>query len=144
MVITSLIFAVTASTPVAMDDGSGTEPKMRQTHLPPISAVTIRNNGATSAASGKPVAHCAEFRLSNQEIREYIGKAAEVDEHDYFHMLDWSPCYASGELTFKNGLTASWTIQEYRAGSLKLSNGRIFYLYCPRCQAKAFPSATVD
>jgi hypothetical protein len=56
-------------------------------------------------------------------------------------MLDWSPCYASGEITFKNGIRGTWAIQQYRAGSLKLSNGRTFYLYCPQCQAKVFPSA---
>ena len=141
MVVASLLFAVVASTSVAMGDGSGTEPKMRKTHLSPISTVTIRNSGATSPASGEPAVQCADFKLSNQEIREYISKAAEVAEHDYFHMLDWSPCYASGNVAFKNGLTGIWAIQQYRAGSLKLSDGRTLYLYCPRCQATAFPSA---
>ena len=112
---------------------------MRKTHLPPISTVTIRHSGATSPASAEPPAQCAEFKLSYQEISGYIGKAAEVAEHDYLHMLDWSPCYASGEVAFKNGVKGIWTIQQYRAGSLKLSNGRTLYLYCPRCQAKAFP-----
>jgi len=141
MVIGALIFAAMASASIATDDGSGAEPKMRKTHLPPISTVTIRKNGATSPASAEPAEQCASFKLSSQEISEYIGKAAEVAEHDYFHMLDWSPCYASGEVTFKNGVTGTWAIQQYRAGSLKLSTGRTFYLYCPRCQAKAFPSA---
>jgi hypothetical protein len=140
MVIASLIFAVTASAAVS-NDGSGTEPKMSQTHLPPISIITIRNSGATSPTSGEPVEQCTDFKLSYQEVREYIGKAAKVAEHDYFHMLDWSPCYANGEITFKNGVTGIWAIQQYRAGSLKLSNGRTLYLYCPRCQAKAFPAA---
>ncbi len=112
---------------------------MRKTHLPPISTVTIRNNGATVAASEEPAEQCAQFKLSYQEIGEYIGKAAEVAEHDYFHMLDWSPCYANGDVTFKNGVTGTWSIQQYRAGSLRLSSGRILYLYCPRCHAKAFP-----
>lgn len=141
MVVAPLIFAITASTSVAMDDGSGTEPKMRKAHLPPIATVTIRNSGATSPTSGEPVAQCVDFKPSYQEVREYIGKAAEVAEHDYFHMLDWSPCYASGEVAFKNGVTGIWTIQQYRAGSLKLSNGRTLYLYCPQCQAKVFPAA---
>ncbi len=114
---------------------------MRKTHLSPISTVTIRNSGATSPALGGPEAQCTDFRLSNQEIREYIGNAFEVAEHDYFHMLDWSPCYASGEVAFNNGVTGIWAIQRYRAGSLMLSNGRTLYLYCPRCQAKAFPPA---
>jgi hypothetical protein len=140
MVVVSLIFAVTASASIAADDGSGIEPKMRKTHLPPISAVTIRNSGATSPVSGERTEQCAGFKLSYREIREYIGKAAEVAEHDYFHMLDWSPCYTSGDVAFKNGVTGIWAIQQYRAGSLKMSNGRTLYLYCPRCQAKAFPS----
>jgi hypothetical protein len=140
MVIASLIFTMTASAPLIADDGSGTEPVMRQTHLPPIAAVMIRNSGVGSQASGEAVAQCADFKLSDHEIRAYISKAAEVAEHDYFHMLDWSPCYASGEVTFKNGITGIWTIQQYRAGSLKLSNGKTLYLYCPRCRAKAFPS----
>ena len=140
MVIASLIFAAAASAPVA-GDGSGTEPTMRRTHLPAISSITLRNSGATSPVPGEPAAQCADFKLSDREIREYIGKAAEVAEHDYFHMLDWSPCYANGEVAFKNGVTGIWAIQQYRAGSLKLSSGQTLYLYCPRCQAKAFPSA---
>lgn len=141
MVIAALIVALTASASAATDGGSGTEPTMRKTHLPAISSITIRNSGATSPVPGEPAAQCADFKLGDQEIREYIGKAAEVAEHDYFHMLDWSPCYASGEVAFKNGVTGIWAIQQYRAGSLKLSSGRTLYLYCPRCQAKAFPSA---
>jgi len=126
-----------------MNDGSGVEPKMRNAHLPPIITLTIQDSGATSTspASGEPVEPCADFKLSRQEIRGYIGKAAEVTEHDFLHMLDWSPCYTSGKVTFKNGVTGIWSIQRYRAGSLKLSNGRTLYLYCPQCQAKAFPAA---
>lgn len=140
MVVALLLFAATASASLAAGDGSGSEPKMRKTHLPPIRAITIRNSGVTSSSSGEPAAQCVDFKLRYQEIREYIGKAAEVAEHDYFHMLDWSPCYASGKVTFKNGVTGIWVIQQYRAGSLKMSNGRTLYLYCPRCKAKAFPA----
>lgn len=139
MVAASLFFALVVSASIAAGDNSGTEPNMRKTHFPVISIITIRNNGATSSASEGPAEHCASFKLSYQEISEYMGKAAEVAEQDYFHMLDWSPCYASGEVTFKNGITGTWAIQQYRAGLLKLNDGRTFYLYCPRCYAKAFP-----
>jgi hypothetical protein len=141
MVVVLFLFAVAASASVASDDGSGTEPKMRKTHLSPISTITVRNSGTTSPASDQPAEQCADFRLSYREISEYISKAAEVAEHDYFHMLDWSPCHANGEVAFENGVTGTWAIQQYRAGSLKLSDGRTLYLYCPRCRAKAFPSA---
>ncbi|MCA1856132.1 hypothetical protein LE190_09365 [Massilia oculi] len=141
MVITAIILVMMANASTENGDGSDIEPTMHMTHFPPISTVTIRNNGARSSASGKPADQCADFQLSAQEIGEYISKAAEVAEHDYFHMLDWSPCYASGSVVFKNGVTGTWAIQQYRAGSLTLSTGRTFYLYCPRCYAKAFPPA---
>jgi hypothetical protein len=141
MVVTSFIFALMASASLAVDDDLSTEPRTRKTHLPPIRTLTIRKNGATSAASGDSAKQCADFKLSNQEIRAYFGKAAEVAEHDYFHMLDWSPCYASGQVVFKNRITGIWTIHQYRGGSLTLNNGRILFLYCPLCQARAFPSA---
>jgi hypothetical protein len=141
MVVAQLILALAASASVAAADGSDTEPAMRNAHLPSIATVTIQSSGATSPAAGEPTEQCANFKLSNKEIRAYIGKAAEVAEHDYLHMLDWSPCYASGDVTFKNGVKGTWTIQQYRAGTLKLSNGRTVYLYCPRCKAKGFPAA---
>jgi hypothetical protein len=139
MVIAPFLLALAAGAPPATVDGVGTEPNMGNTYLSPISTITIRNSGTTSPASGEPADQCADFKLSYHEIRAYIGKASQVTEHDYLHMLDWSPCHASGEITFHNGLTGTWAIQRYRAGSLKLSDGRTLYLYCPRCQAKAFP-----
>jgi hypothetical protein len=141
MVVAALIFSLMASSSVAVADDSGIEPKMHDTHLPPVTAITIRNSGSTSPASSEPAEQCKKFKLSSQEIREYIGKAAEVSKDDYLHMLDWSPCSTSGDVTFKSGVTGVWMIQQYRAGTLELSNGRTLYLYCPRCHAKAFPTA---
>ncbi|NHZ89843.1 hypothetical protein F2P45_12585 [Massilia sp. CCM 8733] len=141
MVVAPFLFAIMASASEAMTAGSDTEPAMRNAQLPPISAVTIQNSGATSPAAREPAEQCAKFKLSNKEIRQYLGKAGEVAEHDYLHMLDWSPCYSSGEVTFKDGVKGVWEIQQYRAGSLKLNNGRTVYLYCPQCKAKAFPPA---
>jgi hypothetical protein len=141
MVIAPLIFALAASASVATADSAGTEPAMGNPHLPAIASVTIEKLGATSPASAEPAEQCAEFKLSAQEVRTYIGKAAQVAEHDYLHMLDWSPCHASGEVSFKNSVKGRWEIQQYRAGSLKLSDGRTVYLYCPRCKAKGFPPA---
>ena len=140
MVVASLVFAVAVSASLSADEGSGTEPLMRPTRLSPIRTITIRQNGAMSSA-GERADQCKAFKLSSKEIHEYIGKAAEVTQKEYFHTLDWSPCYASGKVVFKNGITGIWGIQQYRAGLLKLSNGRTLYLYCPRCRAKAFPSA---
>lgn len=139
MVAATLLVALLAGASGAAAEGSDTEPAMRNARLPQITSVTIENNGATSPAAKEPAEQCVNFKLSNKEIRQYLGKAGEVAEHDYLHMLDWSPCYASGEVTFKKGVKGTWEIQQGRAGSLKLNNGRTVYLYCPKCKAKAFP-----
>src|SRR5438094_4606136 len=133
MVVAALIFAITASSSLAMADDSGIEPKLHNAHLPPITTVTIRSSGMTSPASPESAEQCKNFKLDFKEIREYIGKASEVAKDDYFHMLDWSPCSASGEVRFANGITGTWEVQQYHAGLLKLSNGRTIYLYCPQC-----------
>lgn len=137
MVTLPLIFALAAG---AASAGSDTEPAMRNAHLAPVTRVAIETSGATSAAAKEPDEQCASFKLSNKEIRQFLGKASEVAEHDYLHMLDWSPCYTSGTVTFKNGETGTWEIQQYRAATLKLNSGKTVYLYCPRCKAKGFPA----
>jgi hypothetical protein len=114
---------------------------MARTNLPAIKSIVIRENGAGSPAAKEAAQQCSGFRLSNKEVLEYLRNSAQVSEHDYLHTLDWSPCYASGDVIFKDGSTGVWGIQQLRAGSLKLSDGRTIYLYCPRCHAKGFPPA---
>jgi hypothetical protein len=106
--------------------------------LPQIRAVEVKENGATSPAAGEPDPQCKSFRLSKANVIEYLRRAQLVSEHDYFHALDWSPCFASGNVYFEGGLKGVWGVQQYRAGSLKLSDGREFYLYCTKCKARHF------
>jgi hypothetical protein len=114
------------------------EPVMHKTRLPPIKSITITRNGARSPAAGDLPDRCEQFLLSKHEVTEYLRKAGAVTKRDYLHLLDWSPCFASGKVTFENGVTGTWGIQQLQAGSLKLSNGRTLYLYCPKCRAKSF------
>jgi hypothetical protein len=114
------------------------EPEMHRTRLPPVKSIAIRRNGARSIAALDLPDQCGGFVMSKHEVSEYLRRAGEVAQHDYYHLLNWSPCYASGDVTFENGLSGTWGIQQLRAGSLKLSNGRTLYLYCPKCRAKAF------
>jgi len=54
------------------------------------------------------------------------------------HLLDWSPCYTGGRVTFVNGKRGTWTIQQLRMGSVRMDDGRIIQLYCPSCRSKAY------
>jgi hypothetical protein len=114
------------------------QPHLHRLKLPPIKDFSIDENGAKSPADKASLDECGMFILKRRDVEEYFKRAGEVEQHDYFHLLDWSPCYASGKIVFAHGLTGTWGIQQFRAGSLSLSDGRTIYLYCPKCRAKAF------
>lgn len=114
---------------------------MHPTNLSAIIEITIKENGATSPASSESSETCKTFVLTKEEVRAYLRQAGEVTHHDYLHMLDWSPCYASGSVSFSNGMTGNWGINQFKAGSLQTSDGRHIYLYCPSCRAKTFSEA---
>jgi hypothetical protein len=114
------------------------EPEMHRSKLPPVKSITIREIGVRSSAALDSPEQCGKFVLSRREVTEFVSQAGEVAEPDYHHLLDWSPCFVTGDVTFKNGLTGRWGIHQLKAGTLTLSNGRKLYMYCPKCRAKAF------
>lgn len=118
--------------------GDGIEPEMRDPKLSAIKSISIRENAARSPAASGSEEQCGGFVLTIGEVKDYLLAAREVTQDDYLHMLDWSPCYASGDVLFENGMTGVWGIQQLRAGSLSLSSGRKIYLYCPHCRARSF------
>lgn len=143
MVKVFLIAALFAALPrTALSDG--VEPSLSPLALPTIRSVKISENAARSPAARDSDERCGDFLLSKREVTTFLTHASEVSQHDYLHLLDWSACYASGKVTFNGGLTGIWGIHRFRGGSLKLSDGRTLYLYCPACQAKAFPAIEQD
>ena len=115
-----------------------TEVSLSPSVLPRIRSVNIKENGATSPAAGKLDPQCKRFRLTRSNVIDYLRTAQVVTEQDYLHTLDWSPCFASGTVYFEGGVYGVWGIQQYRAGSLKLSDGREIYLFCPKCKSRLF------
>lgn len=118
------------------------KPLTTETRLPKVTTVKITENGAVAPAAADISLNCSAFHLSKKDVVEYLRKAREVSQADYLHTLDWSPCFASGTVSFANGLRGTWGIQQLRAGSLKLNDGRMLYLYCPTCRAPAFARAS--
>lgn len=134
------IFVLIAIGMVASDaaHADGIEPETRNPKLPAIKSVEIKENAARSPAARASDEQCGNFVLTKADVRGYLRAAREVTQDAYLHMLDWSPCYASGNVLFADGVTGVWGIQQLRAGSLTLKDGRIIYLYCPNCRARAF------
>lgn len=116
----------------------GIEPELQDPKLPAIKSCDIKVSATRSPAARGSYEQCGQFVLTNAEVKRYLTVAREVTQDDYLHMLDRSPCYASGHVSFADGMTGVWGIQQLRAGSLTLSDGRTIYLYCPKCSARAF------
>jgi hypothetical protein len=135
-----LAIAVASNVVDTADSQSGLEPALSKTGLPAVKSISIQQNSVRSQAAMGNADECRAFKLSEKEIAEYLDAAGAVSEHDYFHMLDWSPCSARGQVVFANGLKGVWGIQQLKAGSLRLSDGRTLYLYCPKCRARHFVS----
>lgn len=118
--------------------GSEFEPRLCPSGLPAIKQVVILQNGMKSAQETNPAVRCDDFKLSVRQVRQFLTQAGEVDKQDALHQLDWSPCYASGEVHFKDGRVGLWQISQFRQGSVRLGEGEPVYLYCPACRARPF------
>ena len=132
----SVAIAVMMVSIVAQADGL--EPDTSDPKLPAIKSIEIKKVAGRSPVARDSDEQCGQFVLSKAEVQRFFRVARAVTQHDYLHMLDWSPCYVSGKLIFADGQTAIWGINQRRAGSLTLSTGRIIYLYCLSCAARGF------
>lgn len=130
------LFLSGCTTTISLEDVT---PKMYELNLENITTITIEQSGITAAAQiGDNNFKCEEFRLSIHEISTYFKNASKVSKNDYWHMLDWSPCYIKGSMAFENGQKVTWTINQLRAGSITDDEGNDTYLYCPDCEGQTF------
>jgi hypothetical protein len=113
------------------------QPVLCPIKLARIAAIQIEENGAKSAASEEQV-DCSQFKLTPKGVRRYLSRAMEANESDAHHTLDWSPCYASGIVTFADGKKAHWSISQAATGSLSIHEQHRLFLYCPSCKKRPF------
>ena len=114
------------------------EPALCPMRLLKIMSVRIEENGAKAVASQDQNVDCSGFKLDVKGVRKFLSRAKEANESDAHHTLDWSPCYASGTVTFVGGKTARWSVNQLRSGSLAIEGGGSMFLYCPTCTFKPF------
>jgi hypothetical protein len=116
----------------------GTEPKTSAFRLPVIKQIVIQTQGSANQKSDDEPKGCAHFRLTKNEVLQYLRAARAIDHNDFLHTIDWSPCAVSGTVALADGRTGEWSIHKLRGGSLKLSDGTEFFLYCAKCNGKKF------
>lgn len=122
----------------ACTQGSEYEPSLCPLNLPGIEKISIEENAAKSPAEKDPTIICSEFKLTERQVRRYFRNAKSVSENDAHYTLDWSPCYTSGKMEFSDGRHGIWSINQFRMGTLVMSNGEKFIQFCPKCQFKPF------
>jgi len=118
--------------------GSEFEPPLCPLELPPIQKVKVVRNAVKSEAETNPAVRCGAFRLTPALVRRYLSQAKTTTANAAHHTLDWSPCYATGRLTFADGRSAEWSIDNLRSGSLTIEGAEPVTLYCPACGFKPF------
>ncbi|MGH8435996.1 MAG: hypothetical protein ACRERX_16300 [Pseudomonas sp.] len=134
-----LLAGMAACTPAGRcTKGSELVPSMCPLKLPAITGVTIRENAAIAPAETNPAVSCTSFRVREEDVRRYFARARLTNANDAHHTLDWSPCYASGEVTFADGRTGGWTVSQLRTGSLVIGTDQPMVLYCPDCDFSPF------
>ena len=108
----------------------------------PVTHVTIMENGMKSEAGKGMPDDCTKFKVTEKDIKEYFAKAKVVSNGAYMHEINWSPCYAGGEIKFANGKSGKWGVQQLRAGYL-LMDGKEYYFDCQRCRSKVYDGVLV-
>ncbi len=80
--------------------GSEFEPPLCPLEIPAIETITITENAAKAQADTDPAVSCESFRVDENAVRQYFAAAKLTNANDAHHTLDWSPCYATGEIDF--------------------------------------------
>ncbi|MDM0041521.1 hypothetical protein QTH89_05085 [Variovorax sp. J22G21] len=118
--------------------GSEFEPPLCPLELPAIRRIAITENAAKSAAEKDPAIRCDGFRLREAHVRRYLARAKTTTARAAHFTLDWSPCYAAGDVTFSDGRSGRWRIDQFRSGTLTLGDGEPVVLFCARCRFRPF------
>jgi hypothetical protein len=114
------------------------EPKTMRFNVAPIASIAIESQGSSEADAADPQLQCSKFRLAQSDVRSYLRSTREISRANYLHTINYSSCASQGTLKLKDGRTGTWLIQKLRGGTLTLSDGKEYYLYCPKCTSKKF------
>lgn len=71
---------------------------------------------------------CSKFQPTREQILKFFNKAQRVE--GFVVTKDrYTPCFTSGQITWRNGSSASWNLYSSGTASLLLDNGETIYLY---------------
>lgn len=111
-----------------------------------IRDVFFEENGAWSdqVSSDETVQSCADFVLSESEVKQYFAASRDASEREYDHDLDMSRCFAGGRISFSDGREALWKIDRARRGRMIFPDKSERFFYCETCENSKFDDACDD
>ncbi|MFT3930653.1 MAG: hypothetical protein QM709_10205 [Spongiibacteraceae bacterium] len=114
-------------------EGSEFEPPLCPSAYTKVAEVKIIKNAEKLAADKSSDINCDGFVLTEPLVRKYFELAKTTNENDAHHALDWSPCISKGQIIFADGKSGVWEINQFRVGSLTVSDKKKVVLFCPQC-----------
>lgn len=135
--VTGLVALALAAAHSGCTRGSESEPPLCPARLPAIRSLTVDRTGVR-AYPEPDTPSCAGFRPSAAQVRRFLAAAGTTDAQSADATLDRSPCQASGRVTFADGRSGRWTIEQLRVGTLTLPGRPPLLLYCRGCRERPF------
>lgn len=137
MLIPAILMLAGCVSEAALADGTAV-PGRHRMDLPAITQLVITENAIGSPTDDNAPRGCSGFRLDEAQVRRFLDAAEGIDQRDYMHTLDWSPCHARGRIEFEDGRSGVWTIRQFQTGSILFDGGDEVFLYCPACSWEPF------
>ena len=132
------LLSASCSAENACTTGSEFEPPLCSSKYTEVASISITKNAATQPVEKNAEQDCRAFIVTEDALRQYFLNAKTTTANDAHHTLDWSPCYASGSVEFRDGQKATWEINQLRLGAITLSDREQIVLYCPDCNFPPF------
>lgn len=119
-------------------EGTDIKPRLCAFILPKITSITITENAAKSSAETDATVSCSSFRINQAKVRRYFRKTKLTTQSEAHSTLNWSPCYATGKMTFNDGRSADWMLDQFRSGAIIIKGEEKQVVYCPQCKFSPF------
>ncbi|MGV3346972.1 hypothetical protein ACGVWS_14955 [Enterobacteriaceae bacterium LUAb1] len=72
---------------------------------------------------------CKTFNPTKEQLIHYFSRAKESDSNSEWMHEYYSPCVASGTITFKDGSSGKWRIHSSGLGWVDFIKGKVTYFY---------------
>jgi hypothetical protein len=95
-----------------------------------VKSVRVLKTGEwkSNSSGNETPEQCKLFQLSQKKALLWFQRSREISKHDWFEMMDWTPCRSSGTLITNGGKTYEWELDQSGRGRIFRSEKTEIYL----------------